>query len=150
MDPTLVLVVGGGLGLLLLVVGVVVSLVGGGSVVEERLGRYAETGGLVTTGQEESADARERPTPLSDFLNRMGEGTDLFASLSKNLAQADIKLRPAEYLAAVAGCAAAGPFVVFFLGGGIGVAFVRGAWGPFFPKFLGGGARGPRLKKFDR
>jgi tight adherence protein B len=150
MDPTLVLVVGGGLGLLLLVVGVVVSLVGGGSVVEERLGRYAETGGLVTTGQEESADARERSTPLSDFLNRMGEGTDLFASLSKNLAQADIKLRPAEYLAAVAGCAAAGAILGFFLGGGILMAIVLGAVGAFVPKIYVGRAKVSRLKKFDR
>jgi len=150
MDPTLVLVVGGGLGLLLLVVGVVVSLVGGGSVVEERLGRYAETGGLVTTGQEESADTRERPTPLSDFFNRMGEGTDLFASLSKNLAQADIKLRPAEYLAAAVGCAAAGAILGFFLGGGILMAIVLGGVGAFVPKIYVGQAKSARLKKFDR
>jgi len=150
MDPTLVLVVGGGLGLLLLVVGVVVSLVGGGSVVEERLGRYAETGGLVTTAQEESAEARDRPTPLADFFNRMGEGTDLFASLSKNLAQADIKLRPAEYLAAVIGCAAAGAILGFFLGGGILMAILLGAVGAFVPKIYVGQAKTARLKKFDR
>ena len=100
MDPTIVLIVGGGLALLFLVVGIVLSLVGGGSVVEERLGRYAETGGMVTTVSDESADREDRPTPLSDFLNNLGEGTDLFAGISTNLAQADIKLRPAEYLAA--------------------------------------------------
>jgi len=149
MDPTLVLVVGGGLGLLLLVVGVVVSLVGGGSVVEERLGRYAETGGLVTTAQEDSADQRDRPTPLSDFFNRMGEGTDLFASVSKNLAQADIKLRPAEYLSAVIGCAAAGAIAGFFIGGGVLVAIVLGVVGAFVPKIYVGRARAARLKKFD-
>ena len=100
MDPTLILIVGGGLALLFLVVGVVLSLVGGGSVVEERLGRYAETGGLVTTIGDEELSGDEQTSALSDFLNNLGEGTDLFAKISTNLAQADIKLRPAEYLAA--------------------------------------------------
>ncbi len=42
MNPTLILIIFGGLGLLLLVVGVGSSLLGGQSVVEERLGRYIE------------------------------------------------------------------------------------------------------------
>jgi tight adherence protein B len=149
MDPTLVLVIGGGLGVLLLVVGVVVSVLGGGSVVEERLGRYAETGGLVTTVSESAEDRKDRPSPLSDFFNRMGEGTDLFASVSKDLAQADIKLRPAEFLSAVIGCVAVGAIAGFFLGGNLLTAIVLGAVGAFIPRIYVGQAKRARLKKFD-
>lgn len=149
MDPTLVLVVGGGLGLLLLMVGLVMSLVGGGSVVEERLGRYAETGGLVTALPDDVVERDEGPSALSDFFNRLGEGTDLFASISKSLAQADIKLRPAEYLAAVIGCALVGAVLGFFLGGGVPFALAATVVGAFVPKIYVGRAKGARLKKFD-
>jgi len=114
----------------------------------------------VTPGLREAFDRQLvlTPRPAAEFraslpghfLNRMGEGTDLFASLSKNLAQADIKLRPAEYLAAVAGCAAAGAILGFFLGGGILMATGLGAFGAFVPKIYVGQAKTARLKKFDR
>ena len=78
MNPTLVLFVGGGLGLLLLVVGAAISLLGSRSVVEERLGRYAETGGMVAGPSTEVSEERKKDStsPLSEFLNRMGEGLD--------------------------------------------------------------------------
>ncbi len=43
----------------------------------------------------------KRSTPMADWLNRLGEGTDLFDGISKNLARADIKLRPAEYMVVI-------------------------------------------------
>jgi tight adherence protein B len=148
MDPTLILIIGGGLALLFLVVGVVLSLVGGGSVVEERLGRYAETGGLVTTGGEEQLGEDDQISPLSDFLNNLGEGTDLFAKISTNLAQADIKLRPAEYLAArVISMFAAGA-IAFVLSGFV-LAIVGAIVGFFIPPIYVGRAKKGRLKAFD-
>ncbi len=148
MDPTIVLIVGGGLALLFLVVGIVLSFVGGGSIVEERLGRYAETGGMVTTVSDESADRDDRPTALSDFLNNLGEGTDLFASISTNLAQADIKLRPAEYLAARV-LAMFGVAVVAFVLSGFILAVVGAIVGFFIPPIYVGRAKKGRLKAFD-
>lgn len=149
MDPILVLYVGGGLGLLLLVVGVVLSIVGGGSVVEERLGRYAETGGMIsTTGADEGRDRGDEPSALSEALNRLGEGTDLFANISTDLAQADIKLRPAEYLAAMVAAAVIAGFVGLVLGGVVfGIA--SGIFGLFIPKIYVGSAKKRRLKMFD-
>src|SRR3990172_11273628 len=98
MDPNLVLLIGGGLGVALLLVGVGVSLLGGQTVVEERLGRYAETGGLITATSASAEAKAERRTVVGDFFNRLGEGTNLFDSISKDLARADIKLRPAEFI----------------------------------------------------
>jgi len=148
MDPTVVLIVGGGLALLLLVVGIVLSFVGGGSVVEERLGRYAETGGMVTTVSDDAADIRDQRTPLSDFLNNLGEGTDLFAKISTNLAQADIKLRPAEYLAARV-IAMFGVAVVAFVLSGIIFAVFGAIVGFFIPPIYVGRAKKSRLRAFD-
>ncbi|GMR11388.1 MAG: type II secretion system F family protein [Anaerolineae bacterium] len=148
MDPTIVLIVGGGLALLLLVVGIMLSFVGGGSVVEERLGRYAETGGMVTTVSDDAADREDQPTPLSDFLNNLGEGTDLFANISTNLAQADIKLRPAEYLAARV-IVMFGVGVVAFVLSGLIFAVIGAIVGFFIPPIYVGRAKKGRLKAFD-
>jgi tight adherence protein B len=150
MDSNVILYVGLGLGFLLLVVGIISSVVGRGSIVEERLGQYSETGQL-SYGVEESAEReRDRSTPLSDFLNRMGEGTDLFDGISKNLARADIKLRPAEYLA--------GRFISGVLGGAIGyfatgqsilLCIIFFIVGLFIPPFYVRMSQGRRLKAFD-
>ena len=148
MDPTVVLFVGGGLAFLLLMVGIVLSFVGGGSVVEERLGRYAETGGMVATATDQPVDTGDQPSALSDFLNKLGEGTDLFSSISANLAQADIKLRPAEYLVARV-LSMLGAATVALLLSGVVFAIFGAIVGFFIPPIYVGRAKKGRLKAFD-
>ncbi|HUS84003.1 MAG TPA: hypothetical protein VMX56_02575, partial [Anaerolineales bacterium] len=92
MNPNLILIVCGGLGLLLLVVGLGLTLFGERSVVEERLGRYTE-GGQVVVARQDSDDRRPRTTFITDLLTRLGEGSDLFDKIARNLAQADLKFR---------------------------------------------------------
>jgi tight adherence protein B len=148
MDPTLIIIIGGGLGLLLLVVGILMSFVGGGSVVEERLGRYAESGGMISTSETTTVE-KDRPSPVSDFLNRMGEGTDLFENISKELARADIKLRPAEYITLRLGSAGFCAILGFFIGNSIIFALVGLVIGFFIPSIYVKQAKRSRLKKFD-
>lgn len=150
MDSNLILIVGMGLGLLLLVVGIVSSVFGRGSIVEERLGQYSETGQLSYGVEEPTPRERERSTPVSDFFNRLGEGTDLFEGISKNLARADIKLRPAEYLAArfITGVVVAA-IGFFATGQSIFLTVVFFIFGLFIPRFYIGMAQGRRLKAFD-
>lgn len=149
MNPNTILVIGGGLGLLLLFVGLGMSLIGSRSVVEERLGRYAEVGGSAA-GVAEKAQGGPRTSILADFLNRLGEGSDLFERISRNLARADLKLRPAEYIAAV---------VISGLGFGF-VGFIISSWSWFFalimmliglyvPGMYVKMAQKRRLKRFD-
>ncbi len=147
-NPNTVLLVGGGLGLVLLVVGVLTSLLSGRSVVEERLGRYVEGGGLVAGGQEE-VEARTLRTPLSDFLNRLVEGTSFSESISKNLAQADLKFRPAEYIALIIIAAVLSAIVGSILGRSIVFGLIAGIAGAFLPNFYVRRARSTRLKLFD-
>lgn len=151
MNPTLVLFIGGGLGLLLLVVGAAVSLLGSRSVVEERLGRYAETGGMVAGPSTEAAEDRKKDTssPLSEFLNRMGEGTEFFDNISRNLARADLKFRPAEYIAVIVIVAIGAAIVGTVLGRSVLFGILFGIGGAFLPGVYVKMSQGNRLKKFD-
>jgi tight adherence protein B len=147
MDASLILFIGGGLGLLLLAVGLLVNF-GGGSVVEERLGRYAEPGGVVTTVGED--EATERSSPIGDLMNRLGEGTELFDKISTDLAQADLRLRPAEFLAAMVGSAIAFGVVGFIIGrASIIFGIVSLIFGIFVPRMYINLAKRRRLKKFN-
>lgn len=151
MSPTIVLFVGGGLGLLLLVAGAILSLAGRQTVVEERLGRYAEGGTLAAGGGAEAIEEDEEgPSPLADVLNRLGEGTDLFDNISKNLARADMKFRPAEYLALIFLTAMGTGLLGLILSGG-SFLFAGGTVivGGFLPGLYVRLQQRQRLKKFN-
>jgi tight adherence protein B len=150
MNSNLILMIGLGLGLLLLLIGIASSVFGRGSIVEERLGQYSETGQLSYGGEVSAEKERDRSTPVSDFFNRMGEGTDLFDGISKNLARADIKLRPAEYIAGIFICGVVVAALGFFATGqSIFLAIVFFFVGLLIPRFYVKLAQGRRLKSFD-
>jgi tight adherence protein B len=146
--PNLILLIGGFLGLTLLIVGVAVTVFGSRSVVQERLGRYAESGGLVTPAVDETEKA-ERRSPVMDYFNRLGEGTNLFDGISRRLARADVKLRPAEYLgvllASIIVCTALG----IVLGRSVLFGVIAGIFGAFLPGLYVGRAEKGRLRRFD-
>jgi tight adherence protein B len=147
LDLNAILMIAGGLGLLLLLAGLIMSS-RGRSVVEERLGRYSESAAVAIAG-EEPAKAGERSTPLSDFFNRLGEGTSLFEGISRDLARADLKLRPGEYIAVI--------IISAIVVGAIGALIARNAIFGVLAMFVGGllpriyvsRAQGKRLKMFD-
>jgi tight adherence protein B len=147
--PNLVLFIGGGLGLVLLVVGLAISLLGSRSVVEERLGRYSETGGLVSSAGGQAEATAPRASPVADMLNRLGEGTDLFEGISRSLARADLKFRPAEYLTVIVGTAIAGALLGTILGRSIFFGAILGIGAAFLPQIYVRTAERARLRKFD-
>ncbi len=150
MDTNLILMIGGGLGLLFLIVGVVLSVFGERSVVEERLGRYSETGSLIVSTADVAESAGERSSPIASFFNRMWEGTDLFESISKNLVQADLKFLPVEYIALIIGVAGLGGIIGMFVGrGSIPFGVIAMIVGAFVPHFYVLSAQRRRLKQFD-
>jgi tight adherence protein B len=145
----MVLFFGGGLGLLLLIVGVVITVLGSRSVVEERLGRYVEAGAVVAPRSEAAVDQAERRSPLLDYFNRLGEGTNLFDGVSRRLARADLKLRPAEYLALIGISIVGGGIVGYLMSGTVFFALVAAAFGALVPGMYVGRAQKSRLKRFD-
>lgn len=92
MNPLIILGIVIGALILLVVVGIAITASSERSLVEERLGRYLE---------EEDAQAGKRPksSPIADWLNRRMEGSERGSKISRELARADLKLKPAEYVA---------------------------------------------------
>lgn len=148
MDSNTILIIGGGLGLLLLVVGFGMSIFGERSVVEERLGRYTEAGQVITTTAGEKKE--KGPSFVTEFFDRMGEGTDMFDNISKNLARADIKLRPAEYIAAIVLSSMLIGLVGFVISQfSILFAIISAIAGAYVPSIYVKMSQRTRLKKFD-
>lgn len=88
----LILIIGGGLAFLLLLIGVVVSLTGERSFVDERLSRYVDTD---VAAPEQDAD---KSKPVADWFNVRVESSGWGEGIARELARADLKLRAGEYL----------------------------------------------------
>ena len=146
MNPQTVLIIGGGLGLLLLVVGLAMTLLGERSVVEERLGRYAEGQVVSTSGDEVK---KQRGSIIADYLEQAGEGSDLFENLSRDLARADLKLRPAEYIAVIVISIILFGVIGFIISNSLIFAVLGMILGAFVPRMYVKRQEKVRLKKFD-
>jgi tight adherence protein B len=147
-DPNLIILLAAGIGLLLLVAGLVVNRVSP-SPVEERLGRYSETGGLIGEGIAAEEQRPDLSQKLADYLNRLMEGTDLFELVSRHLARADLKFRPAEYLVLIIATSAGLFFVGLILGRSFVLAMFAGLVGFFIPPLYVFRAQQKRLVMFN-
>jgi len=99
----IILIAGGSLVLLLFLIGIFVTATSEHSMIEERLGKYIE---------EEAQAAKEkgeRSTPVGDWVETKIEKYHWGASVARELARADLKLRTGEYLA-----------LMFIVGVGVG------------------------------
>ncbi|HEY57922.1 MAG TPA: secretion system protein F [Anaerolineae bacterium] len=113
MSPVLLITIGGGLALILLVVGLVLSIRGERAQLEKRLEQYLQ--------DEMEADELRRsrePGALQSWLDRQVERTEWWGGIARGLSQADLRLRPAEYIAL--------RFLALILGGLVGYAFGGG------------------------
>jgi tight adherence protein B len=131
-----------------LLVSVGVAMSGGSGGVTARLERYARSG-----GGEEGAEG-DKDSAVMAGLTRVLDNQDLSARLAVAIARADLKLRPAELVAAWIASPfifAAGAFVLSFIFAGfrnpiaLAVAFLVGA---FFPRFYLRFRQARRLRKF--
>jgi tight adherence protein B len=95
---------------LLVTVGVAMS--GGGGTVASRLEKYASAGGM----DRASGEPAERESAVVAGLTRAIEGQDLAARLSTDIARADLKLKPAEFLVIWAITPVAFVVVAFIIG----------------------------------
>ncbi len=109
MSITTLLFIGGGLVVILLVIGIITSVRSERSLVEDRLGKYLE--------EEEPETRAAGGSAISDWVNKRVEKSTFGEKIARQLAQADIKFKPGEYIAL---------FVITILGGGIIMYFVGG------------------------
>ena len=139
----LILIAGGSLAGLLLLVGVIITATSERSLLEDRLGRYLEE---ETSFQVEG----EKVNPLSEYLNARLEGYKWGVDIARELARADIKLKPAEYIALMllAGLVVGG--VAWLIGGrSIIFAALGLAFGLFIPRFYIRRQQSNRLIRFS-
>ncbi|MCA1953755.1 MAG: type II secretion system F family protein [Anaerolinea sp.] len=142
-NPTLILSIGGGIALVLLIVGIVISIRSERAAVEERMGRYLDP------IEQEHMEAIKR-TPLTDWLNKSVEKSSYGNKIAQNLARADLKIKPGEYIALMLIAAFGVGVVLWFIGGRNIIAGVIGAViGLFLPNFYVKRQQGKRLIRFN-
>src|SRR6188472_1268626 len=141
--------------ILLIAIGVAMS--GNGSDVNARLARYASTQVEKPEGASGSAgiaQALQSSEALAQ-LNKVVEQRDFGANLAREIARADLRLKPSEYLVIWAACIVGVPLLVllsvamptlrnpFLLVVGLLVGF-------FLPRFWLGRRKSGRLKSFNK
>lgn len=150
-----ILWVGGGLLLVLVVVGIVISISSEKELVEERIEKYLEAS---ETALEYgiSEEEGERGSAFSEWANSLITKTDYGSKISEDLARADLKLKPGEFVAAMglssivtAGLSWAllGKLEMTLLGGIF--ALVGAVVGLFIPQVFVGRMQTKRLKDFN-
>jgi tight adherence protein B len=158
-DPIVLAVAGvAAAAIFLIAIGIATS--GGGSGVSARLERYAsarESGkaGSESSGQGGIAELLERSVALAQ-LNRVVENRDFGANLARDIARADLKLKPSEFLALWAGSIVGIPLLFIVLSLGLPalrspLALVVGAFiGFMLPRFWLGRRKSGRLGAFNK
>lgn len=143
-DPITILFIVGGIVVVVLVIGLVVSIRSDKSDVDERLDRYLAAGHTI------EQDNKEKTSALSDWFNRRVEKSSYGDRISKSLARADLKLKSGEYIAVIILVAFAAGFVLFFVGGKNMIAGLLGAAiGAFLPGMYVKRLQAKRLLKFN-
>ena len=139
---TTILFIGGGLVFFLLAVGAIVSMMGEKSLVEERLGPYFT--------DKELSEAKEKTSPVGDWLNTRVEKSSYGSKIAQGLARADLKLKPAEYIALMVIFGFGVGFVAWFFGGqNIIVGLLGVGVGTQIPRFYVRQQQGKRLVRFS-
>ncbi len=111
-NPMLILVVGGGLAFLLLLVGVVLTYRSSRSLVEERLDKYLGEETLQAIEEERKSKRRE------GWVDSRLAKTTWWDRISTDLARADLRLKPMEYILARIALTIIGAIVGYAVGGG--------------------------------
>jgi tight adherence protein B len=137
-----ILIIGGVLALTILLLGIVVTVRSERSLVEERLGRYI---------QEEATIEIEggRASPIGEWLDDRLERSAWGDGISKELARADLKLKPTEYIALMIIMGFGAGFVAWFVGGqSLIFGIVGAAVGAYLPRLYVRRQQGQRLIRF--
>jgi len=142
---TLILMIGSGAALILLIVGVVISISSERTLVEERLGRYIEDEQQYI----KTTDA-VKEAPLTEWITKQVERSSWGDRIAKELARADLKLKPGEYIAVMVIASFGVGLIAFFIGGKVILVAILGAIiGPFLPRMYVKREQSKRLLRFD-
>jgi tight adherence protein B len=139
---TLLLIGGGVFALVLLLIGIILSATGDKSSMDERLNKYLE--------EDKKTDSGESKGALTDWVNKRVEKSSFGERISRELARADLKFKPGEYIALYVIAIIGGALIAFLLGGRIIVsALIGGTIGAFLPRMYVKNQQSKRLIRFN-
>lgn len=144
MNPTMILWLGGVVILILIGVGIYFTVSGQRSEEEERIGDYLEP-------EVKSSDLKKAAqSPVTDWLTKRVEKSSYGDRIARDLARADLKFKPGEYVALMVISSFAVAVLGFFIGQN---SLLLGAAGLIFGAFLPGmyvkNQQSKRLLKFN-
>ncbi|MGD0807032.1 MAG: type II secretion system F family protein [Anaerolineales bacterium] len=119
----------------------------GESSVEERLSRYTEL--TAPTDTESTKEEKAKSSPLTDYLDKSFSQSDWFEGISKDLAQADLKLRPTEYIFLIVIASVGTGVLAGFLFGSIIFGLIGAIGGIFIPGIYVSRKKNGRLHQFE-
>jgi len=143
MDPTILLWIGGVLVVVAVVLGIIFSVSSQRSAEEKRLDAFVEAG-------IEIPDNDVRSAALSDWLSKKVEKTTWSDKVSKELAQADIKMKPGEFILVTIASVIAVAVIGYVIGSkSFPLAILGAVLGFFLPRMYIRSQRSRRLVRFN-
>jgi tight adherence protein B len=127
-----------------------VGLLAGGrkTTVEERLDEVTTLAPVVVAGSEPLAPG-QRASPIGDIIEAKFSGSRMFGNMARDLARADLKLRPAEYVAVIIIAGVGVGIVGGVLARALAFSFIAGIAGLFIPIFYVRSRQSARLHSFE-
>lgn len=141
---TWILIIGGGIAFVMLVAGVIISTRGEATLVEERLGKF-----LKEADQELEDRGSKSGSVLPDWVNVQVEKSSWGEGMARELARADLKLKPGEYIIMLILSAIGVGALAWLLGGGPIFGAVGAIGGLFLPRMFVKRAQSRRLILFS-
>jgi tight adherence protein B len=139
-----VLMIGGGLAVVLLIVGIVVSSSGERTLVDDRLNKFLEA------EQNNNEVDKDSKGALTDWVNKRVEKSTFGERMARDLARADLKFKPGEYVALYVIAMIGGAVIAYMAGGRLILSALIGAViGAFLPGLYVNSQKGKRLIKFN-
>lgn len=140
---TIVLIGGGILAVVLLIVGIVVSFSGEKALVDDRISKYLEE------GQKNGTDTESKGA-LTDWVNKRVEKSSLGERIARDLARADLKFKPGEYMALYVIAVVGVGLIAFLLGGKLFISgLIGGGIGALLPGLYVRNQKSKRLVRFN-
>ena len=139
----IVLIIGGALAVILLIIGIALSSSGEKALVDDRINKYLDE------DQKKDGDKASKGA-LTDWVNKRVEKSSIGERIARDLARADLKFKPGEYMAlyviAIIGVA----LIAFLVGGRLLLsAIIGGVIGAFLPGLYVRSQKSKRLVKFN-
>jgi tight adherence protein B len=144
MNPTIIFWLGGVVILILIGVGIYFTISSQKSAEEERLGDYVEPETIL------SAQKKNTPSPVTEWLTKSVEKSSYGDKISRDLARADLKFKPGEYVGLIVISSFAVAALGFFLGqSSLLLAGAGAVFGLFLPGMYVKSQQSRRLVKFN-